>query len=455
MNSHSALLTAAITAIVLSGCSTLPGQDMDPNLSTVRDSAIDGWNAQEAVITRARSNRLQVAGPTQIPRDFLDIPIELELYGEVSLSQVVSIIGAAGVPVTVSDQELLNETLFMPLYSGSVGKMVSLLSRATDFNFSWEDGALFISKTGSYLFSIPQNEEIVERVSEALGSLGATDIQASLDTGTVTYQATANAQRQIGAYLERLSTNSAVVNLQLAVVNVNLDRESRNGFDWSSLSLQAGELGMLNSSNAGGDAVEGMLGSLSGSNAALRLASENLSLTGVLNLLSTYGHSQTMQNVTLKTLSSIEVALKSGDKVPYISGVSMNIGDSGVSSGATIEEFDTGFDIKIVPHVNAEDAEVTLGVTLSMKNHTGWTELSAGEGFGTLSYPQIMEQSFESIVRLDAGDTALIGGLVYESESDSRSTLSRLESLRVGSKSARTSKNAMFILVRPTLVIFE
>jgi type II secretory pathway component GspD/PulD (secretin) len=132
----------------------------------------------------------------------------------------------------------------------------------------------------------------------------------------------------------------------------------------------------------------------------------------------------------------------------------LNVNETSSTSGANTTTVETGFNIEIVPFYDAEDNLVTVELDLEMKSLVGFKELNAGEQLGTLTRPQIQDQSIKNIARMEAGETALIGGLVYESASDNRTGLAGFEHIPMGSKSQRNSYNALFILMRPTVVVY-
>lgn len=85
----------------------------------------------------------------------------------------------------------------------------------------------------------------------------------------------------------------------------------------------------------------------------------------------------------------------------------------------------------------------------------GFVTLSAGAQVGSLTQPQIQQQSFNNIARVMAGETVVLGGLVYDSVSDSRETLAGLEKAPIGSRDAKVRKNALLIVVRPSITAFQ
>ena len=99
------------------------------------------------------------------------------------------------------------------------------------------------------------------------------------------------------------------------VINVNTDRERKTGFDWSSFQAELGDIGVSSNSDpsAGdgdgdgdsGSSVTGNVARITGSALTLSAGGGDINISGLFNLLSTYGNTNTNQDVSLKTISKI------------------------------------------------------------------------------------------------------------------------------------------------------
>jgi len=471
------LLPTLLCLAVIAGCTTFPDTNERTSLTDVRDSAITGWESTPAMVYRSHRQGTQLLEPDALPSQLYETPVELGLSRRVSVEELASIIQLSGVPTMLATDELAEVSVFVPSYTGPIGVLLDSIGAASSLSFSWSRGVLIIDKNRPYLLRIPQNTEIAEAVSAALTSMGAADVQASKEAGLISFRASTQDRARITAYLDRLAVNTSMVNLQMAVMNVSLNEETGRGLDWSTLAIKAGDLGLLKSAadaaagavggavgNGPGDVVtapvqdiitRGTAAGVEGGGVSVVFKNSNLSLNAVLNMLSTYGESRTVQNLTLKTLSGVPVELRSGESIPYVEDISLNVNEYSATSGVTTTTVDIGFEVGISPFYDAEDNLVTVELDLSMKSLVGFRELSTGKAEGgTISRPQVQDQSIKNIARLEAGETALIGGLVYESVSDNRNTLTGLERLPVGSTKLKTTRNALFVLLRPTVVVY-
>ena len=448
---------------LISGCTAMPDGKVGTSYSTAVDNKPSDWEHEPSISYKTIKPLKKIDGNHgDAPLDLLSKNIVIETNTWMTGNQLAYLLSAADVPLVFASSESLDEIrLYLPRFEGSLDELIKVISQSSNISFKWTGSSFLMDSDYLYLVKVPQHEEVIKNISKTLESFGAKDISSDITTGMIIYRSSTKNQSIIQSYLDEVYINTAMVNLQLAVINVNLDKTRRTGFDWSSLSVKAGDLGLLDAGNinlddAVSDAVqEGVVSTLSGSGITLKSAASRLTLDGVLNMLSMYGDSKTIQNLNLKTLSGLEVKLRSGESIPYVEDVSLNVNETSSTSGASTSTVETGFEIKLNPNFDHESTLLTIDMDLVMKSLVGFVELSAGNQIGAVTRPQIQDQDIKNIVRLKAGETVLVGGLIYESVSDNRSSLAGLERLPVGSKSLIRKQNALFILMRPTVTVYK
>jgi type II secretory pathway component GspD/PulD (secretin) len=183
-------------------------------------------------------------------------------------------------------------------------------------------------------------------------------------------------------------------------------------------------------------------------------------MSGLMNFLETFGDATTVQNVMMKTITGKEVALDSTTNVPYASSVGISaVGGTSSSTGVPVGTVSTstataGIQLKLTPAYDAYNKIVTVDLNLAVNAIVGSNNVSAGNQIGSLSQPTTQTQKFNGTVRLRPGETAVIGGVRYSSTSDNRSGLSFLENTRTGSSTVSKSINEMFIVIRPSVVLY-
>jgi hypothetical protein len=490
-------------ATILSGCAT--GVDIPDTIDSNYDAKksqnkiIEEWNSNEQTISYVdRGGDLMVESPWDIPERILSKPVDLEFSTESTLTDLAAFLKDMGIFTIIPESELASKKIVMFSFKGTLGEYLNSMSIAYGISFNWNEGDIMtVEKSSMYMVRIPQDEELMKALATDIGNLGAKSAKYSMYSGLITYEASKPAQRQIIKYLERSTINAAMITTQVAIITVQLNKERNVGIDWNELGMNLGNQKLLdsdedstsssnNSNNSDNsdssdstnstekeespaDIISALgsnlrdsagAGKLSGTGSNFRVAKGDFSLSAAINYLSLYGETETDQSVLMKTLSGSEVKLKSGQKIPYVDsvGVSTGTSDSSVDSNSlgsvNIKEIDVGLELTLTPYFEEQSSLVTTEVELSLSSLLGFIELSAGNQVGTVTRPNTQTQEFNDIVKIAAGESVLIGGITYSSRSDKRNAPAFLEKAGVSASNVEISKNAMFILLRPSVTIF-
>lgn len=511
MNKNGFKLGLLGAMISIAGCSGLSiPKDLDmPDKHEMTDELKREWGKQTPALRKVKmKDHFVIESPDALPADIAKKNIEVTFSKDATLDDLAGVLNTLGFYMVLPEDDLRSKQMMIYEYKGKFGDFLNAMSVAHDMSFSWFPGnVLMVQKEKPFILQIPQNENVAKAIEENITSLGAKEVKASIQAGTINYKASERDQRRILDMIERMGLNAAVVSMQVAIVNVSLDRERNTGFDWGSLKAGIGaqDLGVSEDSSgvvvdpaaiagglAGGTTGVGVgtgagtgtgtgtgnstaeaLGSnlkdmaaffgLTKDGVALNLAKGDFSFMSAFRMLSTYGETKTAQSVLMDSLSGEEVTLKSGQKVPYIDSVGMNTtsASTGVagttnSLGSTeISEVEIGLELKLTPFYDNRSQTVTIGVDLSLSSLLRYVELSAGNQLGSVSRPLTQEQAFTDLVRVKAGESIIIGGLTYDSYNDNRNNLNFLENTESASQAKKASRTAMFILMRPTVTVFE
>jgi type II secretory pathway component GspD/PulD (secretin) len=487
-------------AMFISGCATMPeeGELLKSN-DELAAPLIESWKSSEPAIKYFKiDGALVIDEPNRVPAHIKNIDIQTKISPEAVLSDIGLLLDQLGIYAIIPEDEVRSKPVTLFAFKGKLGDYLDAIASAYDVSFNWKKGnVLAIESTSDFIVRIPQDEDLADQIKESLASLGADSVTYSLASGSISYKANHDDHGRIIEYMERLSLNAALVSIQASVVTVALDSNNNNGFDWSALSANFGPESVFdeksnsnsrttsnpNNSNiesgSGSESesesgVDDFLSSSLGSNlvdtksllaltsgsAGLSLLKGDLSFTTAINFLSTYGNTETKQSVLMKTLSGKEVGIKSINKVPYIDNVGVQSSQSGFTNGSgfgssQVETLEVGLDLKLKPYYSADSELITIDVSLSLSSLLGFVELQAGNQLGTVSYPNTQEQQFSDIVKLRAGEPVIVGGITYDQVSDKRSNPSFLKNYETASKNETVTRNAMFILLRPTVTIFS
>lgn len=440
----------AFGALTLSGCVAFPESvDALPRQTEIRETYNNNWAAIPPVRFAPGSDEIHINRVHEIPDEIAVRPIQYQFATDAKLAVLAYALSTQGVPTVIAgDGTLGQEVLKMPFYNGSLGDLMKALSVSQDIAYEYRNGVLLLQKTARYMVAVPQNKEIVERMVARLTGIGAADASGDIDSGLVSYSASPSHNEFINLYLQRAAKNAAMVTLQVAVIDVRLNRDRGHGFDWNEFALSAGSLVKLEA-----DAI-GKLFSMTGAGMGFRIGKEDFSVGAAIRALSKYGSARTDQDVMLSTLVGAPVKIDSGNEIPYVSDIGAVSSDGAVTGSATTSTVRSGLSVELVPYFDKKSGLVTTNIKVDLSSLVGFRELSAGTSLGTLSQPEIQELKFENITRVLPGEVIVLGGIAYDQVNDNLTSLPFVEKLPIGSKSMNTNRHAMFIILRPTITLF-
>lgn len=352
-------------------------------------------------------------------------------------------------------------------FKGSVAELMRRLENSGDIAV-WYDGSIVVGDVRRYAVSVMQNQDIVQSVVNELKRLGAKNVVGSVGAGQIFYSASPRTNGEmLEPYLRRLQGNLSEVTLQVALVTVNMTKNAEAGFDWSALNFGYGgnvtgteapsSDGIITADTALGNGVftlnnnafKGNFGDLFGTG-------KIVSVAGAIKFLSRMGDTSVAQNVELRTLSGAPVILRSGENIPYVQNVgatlSGGIGGGALGSSQTAQ-LGTGLTLNFDPRYDASSGIVTLDVGVKLVDLVEFVQLNAGAQLGTLTQPRTREQGINSILRLSAGQTAILGGIRRDLSSDSRN--GPFGAFAIGSRNRSREVFWLFAIVRPVVTVYE
>lgn len=412
------LCVALLTTTLLGGCAT--GKNIPENINmdnedNLTEKTIKEWSKKVSAVTYVDQNGpLVVEEPLRLPANIRNMPFSTTMNLDTTMASLAAYLEPMGLYVVIPEKELADKKMPVFNFKGKLGDFLNAIGVAYGVSFNWNPGNIVtVESMASYMLRIPQDETLAATVSKNLESLGAEDVDVSVEAGTISYRTGYRSHQRILNFLERLSVNSALVSLQVAVINVSVDRNRKTGIDWQELNMTLGREATLeqfarenradedvvpgfghlgykpgqkeyfpertpatgsglasaaadsddDSSNSGegesfplpglnfSDMTAG--GALGGQESNLRLAKGDFSFSAAIDYLSTYGETETRQSLILKTLSGKDVKIKSGQKVPYIE----SIGISGDSESGEVSDNSMG-------QVKIEEVDIGLDLQL-------------------------------------------------------------------------------------------
>lgn len=391
--------------------------------------------------------------------------------------------GNAGTSATSGGRQLpaiYDRPLPFRYFKGTVGELMRRLETTGNIAV-WYDGGFVVGDVRRYSIAVMQNKDIVQSIVNELIRLGAKDVVGSVGAGQIFYSAPPRTNGEIiEPYLRRLQGNLSEVTLQIALVTVSMTRSSEAGFDWSAFNFGFGSnvtTGPVTGGTPGTiDPTTGVsTGGTTGTTAQLgngvftlnsNAINANLgdilgvgkivTVAGAIKYLSRLGNTSVAQNVELRTLSGSPVILRSGENIPYVQNVGTTLG-GGLSGGALgssqTASIGTGLTVNVDPRYDAASGIVTMDVGMKLVDLVAFVQLNAGAQLGTLTQPRTREQGLNSILRLAAGQTAILGGIRRDLTSDDRT--GPLDAFAIGSRARNREVFWLFAIVRPVVTVYE
>lgn len=509
------LLPAAAASLVLAlGACEMPAAKNLPSVTDARADVTRGFvEAESAAVTRipvSKNAFRAVELDSKIDPKIAGIELDLKFNKGATLADLVTVLGSlpddpetgksSKVPLVVNRDAGMEEALAAELpfstYKGSLGSLLDILRRASSVISLQRGTHIYLGTLARYSVDLPQDNGIMDAIAAEIGQLGGTEVVKSVTSGQLIYQAPPDIHDHlINPYLNRVSDNLAMVTMQVAVVSLAINDSTSQGFDWNAFRIKmdsrnngsgisdvTGTTGTGTGTETGTDTTTGtdtstsvpaiseigdLIDATSSAVSIGRTASGTLfgraatmTIGSALNFLSTFGETEITQNVELRTIAGQPVTLRSGQEVPYVSGVSnTTTGDATVGSAQT-ETIETGLTVDLEPYYDSGTSLVTLKMDLEQRQILQFVELSAGNEVGTITQPLTQDQNLTDLIRLPVGQTVVVGGLQNENSSTTgnepaflRSALP--EKAQFGNRTRNVSRTAFFIVIRPTVTVFE
>jgi len=506
------LILSALIASALAGCASFPDNYQKPlGNEDITAQKRDEWGDIPDVTFVQSKGGIAVRKYNEIPAAVREKVVNLSFDAgtKPTVSDVVFALSAQGFRlISRLDDDTMKKEFTTRSFQGNAGELLNEISDTYNVAYEYRNGAVYLVESNKFSASLPQHKDFMANVEKALKELGATETRSDVLSGQVYYRAKPDVAEYVAEYLDTIAKNAAMVKLQVAVLTVSMNRDVNLGFDWAKLAVQRGSGGMTselgnifnNGTNTGagtgtntgtGSAgsngstgsntanngttgntgstgtgsvvtdtakklVTGSLASFIGSDGfGYKFANDAFSLTAALKALSTYGNARTEQNVVLSTLSGLQVKISSGDDIPYVKSIGSATAAGGATTGSSqTDVIKSGLKLDVTPQFDSSDGSLVTQVKVDMSTLVGFRELSAGQNLGTMSQPQMKNLGFENFGRLMAGETIIVGGITYDQLSNNYTNFPGMEKMAMGSKAEKVTRNAIYIVIRPTVLIF-
>ncbi len=271
---------------------------------------------------------------------------------------------------------------------------------------------------------------------------GGVRVMADRINNALLVHATAAEYERIEKTLLRLDVQRAQVLIEASIVEVSLGDDLKYGLQWA---FRGGVGGGRSGQGVISTAAGGELGgALSGFSYTLSNAAGNI--TAVLNALAAKSKLKVISSPSLMVLDNHTASIAVGDQQPIKTGTVTN---GNVTIGENIQYKDTGVMLNVTPSVNAGDL-VTLDIQQSITDVGADIDAATGQR-------AFLQRQINSRVAVRSGETLVLGGLIKDSNSSSRSGVPILSSIPVlgalfGTHSDTANRTELLVVFTPRVL---
>lgn len=285
-------------------------------------------------------------------------------------------------------------------------------------------------------------------------------IMVNREAGYITVRATQRQQREVQRYLDQVVASARrQVLIEATVVEVTLSDRYQAGIDWSYVSNEVGGLDLLEQNLLGG-----ALGQEP--NVLAEVADpdfQNGTIEATVRALETFGDVQVMSSPKIMALNNQLAILKVVDnRVFFTVDVETTLTEGGLQNTTFETEVNTvpiGLVMTVTPHVGS-GSEVMLNVRptvsriLDFRSDPNPELANAGV---ENEIPEIQVREMESLLRVNSGQVAVIGGLMQDSVDRTQRSVPGLGRLPLlgqlfSYRDDEIEKTELIIFLQPTVV---
>ncbi len=288
---------------------------------------------------------------------------------------------------------------------------------------------------------------------------------ANPETGVISVRATSRQHEHVQEFLDKvLGSARRQVLIEATVVEVTLNDNYNAGIDWSRLPT-GGNFAF----NVGAVGQTGSLGTIAApnvpqGNGGLSVRYATGSVGAALNLLDTFGNTRVLSSPKLMALNNQTALLKVVDNLVYFNVSSQVVPGSNTSTAfavttATPRSVSVGLVMAVTPQIS-EAGAVSLIVRPTISRVLSYvTDPSTSQTANAVPnlVPQIQVREMESILSVQSGQIAVLGGLMQQTVDRKTTGVPGLGQVpTVGdlfnNRNDTTTKTELVIFLRPVVV---
>ena len=282
---------------------------------------------------------------------------------------------------------------------------------------------------------------------------------ANPEAGVLLVNATSRVHEQIQKYLDQLLPRiKRQVLIEATIVEVQLNNEYQRGIDWSL--LRRGPNGLSLTQAASGSTPAGVNSSLFICNLSQQANLGSLATT--VRLLESFGTVRVLSSPKLSVLNNQTAILKVVDNRVYFTisaSTSQNQTSSLTAFTTNPNVVSVGFVMNVTPQIS-DSHSVLLNLRPSISRIVSFvSDPNPSLPAGVVNrVPEVQTREMESMISVESGQTAIMGGLIQDSISDVEDTVPGLSDVPFfgsifSNRNRGITKNELVIFIQPIVVI--
>jgi len=295
----------------------------------------------------------------------------------------------------------------------------------------------------------------------------ASSVIANPEAGIIMIRATGRQHEKIREFIDRvMSSVRRQVLIEATIVEVELNRNFQKGIDWQYLQSNNPQIAVgQGPSTQAIDAVTGALMPVAGpaivAGQLFTAAFREGGFTSTLKLLETFGTIKVVSSPKLSVLNNQTAILKVVDNLVYftvranVSQSQTNVVNTFTSTPNTVS---VGFVMSVTPQIGDDDSVLlNLRPTISRTIGPGKQDPNPALVNVVSIIPEIQTREMESLIRVNNGDIAVMGGLMQDAVDNRNATVPGAASLPLigylfQQRNETASKTELVVFVRPVVI---
>lgn len=286
----------------------------------------------------------------------------------------------------------------------------------------------------------------------------AAAVIANKESGVISIRASSRQHEKIQEFVDQImSSAKRQVLIEATIVEVQLNNQYQQGIDWSLLRRGPAGLSIAQASAGSPAGVTTGLFTANDIDPSSRLGN----FASTIRLLESFGTVRVLSSPKLSVLNNQTAILKVVDEIVYFS-IQASQAATG-TAGTVLTTFNTtaqttpvGFVMNVTPQIGETDI-VLLNLRPSLTRIARFVP-DPNPSLGTIQnlVPEIRRREMESLIKVNSGQVAVMGGLIQDSLSDVEDSIPGINRTLAGSVLAQRNlnnvKTELVVFLRPLVV---